>query len=154
MDAEAQRRADPQRPSAGGDATESLRAAETRSGEDEVLDQRRDVARPSEGGGAAESARAGESIPSREDEAAGAPATIRHRRQAAPRRRRRAEPSGRRAAMPAATRLASSATTRIVPDLSASSESIPAKKTPGTETQRDCAGCPSASVAPGTCSQR
>ena len=72
MDAEAQRRADPQRPSAGGDATESLRAAETRSGEDEVLDQRRDVARPSEGSGAAESARAGKSIPSREDEAAGA----------------------------------------------------------------------------------
>jgi hypothetical protein len=72
-EAEAIRRDNPRRPTAGGEATESLRAAETRAGEDEVIAERnRDAARPSEGGGVAESARAAETIPSREDEAAGA----------------------------------------------------------------------------------
>ena len=78
-EAEAIRRADPARPTAGGEATESLRAAETRGAED---------ARPSEGGDAAESARAGEAMPSREDEAAGALSDD----PAPPERRRSAEP--------------------------------------------------------------
>ena len=63
-EAEAARRADPARPAAGGGAGESRRGSEPR-GRDEA-------ARPSEGGAAGESDRAGETIPSREDEAAGA----------------------------------------------------------------------------------
>lgn len=63
MEAEAVPRADPSRPTAGGEASESLRASETR----EAVEKR-----PSEGGGAAESVRGGRAIPSREDEAAGA----------------------------------------------------------------------------------
>ena len=60
-DAEAQRRADPVRPSAGGEATESVRGPAAKWGDDEVSARRDDVARPSEGGAAAESERAGES---------------------------------------------------------------------------------------------
>jgi hypothetical protein len=60
MAAEAQRAEDPKRPTAGGDATESLRAAETRKGEEEVARRGADAQRPSEGGGAAESVRAGD----------------------------------------------------------------------------------------------
>jgi len=73
IEADAQRREDPKRPTAGGDATESLRAAEADPDAAPPMAERRDRAsRPSEGGGAAESARAGETVPSREDDAPGA----------------------------------------------------------------------------------
>jgi hypothetical protein len=76
MEAEAQRRDAPQRPTAGGDATESLRQADA----DAHFERREDAARPSEGAGARESSRAEQKaegqerardvIPSREDDAA------------------------------------------------------------------------------------
>jgi hypothetical protein len=72
MEAEAQRREAPRRPTAGAVAMESLGAAESAAGDARLAERRGDAARPSEGGGAAESARAGETVPSREDEAAGA----------------------------------------------------------------------------------
>jgi hypothetical protein len=72
MEAEAQRREAPQRPTAGADATESLRAAESAAGDARLAGRRDNAARPSEGGSAGEDARASETVPSREDEAAGA----------------------------------------------------------------------------------
>lgn len=86
MEAEALRRAAPKRPSAGGDATESLRAADSEEADEARLGRRRDAARPSEGESLAESARAAESIPGRDgsdarlDDATG----DRNRRSAAP----------------------------------------------------------------------
>jgi hypothetical protein len=78
MEAEAERRDEPQRPTAGGDATESLRQADA----DARVERREDAARPSEGAEARESGRAEQRaegqerardvIPSREDDAAGA----------------------------------------------------------------------------------
>jgi hypothetical protein len=71
MEAEARRREAPQGPSAGAEATESLRAAESAAGDARLAERRGDAARPSEGGTAAGSARARETIPGRGDEAAG-----------------------------------------------------------------------------------
>ena len=80
MEAEAQRHEDPKRPTAGAEATESIRNAE----EPEGLARRlAEADRPSEGGGARENMRAGEEtrerggraaevVPSREDDAGGA----------------------------------------------------------------------------------
>ena len=84
MAAEAQRAEDPKRPTAGGDATESLRAAETRKGEEEVARPGTDAASaPPRAGARRKASGRATSGPTR------ATPRTRSRRRAAGRRRRR-----------------------------------------------------------------